>query len=420
VIIPTLADVRALDAADPLGPLRDLFDLPDGLTYLDGNSLGALPRATAGRLHEVVTTEWGRGLIRSWDDAHWFDAPRRLGDKLAPLIGAAPGEVAVSDCTSVNLYKALHAAMSTVDPERSIIVVERDAFPTDRYVAQAVAHRFGADLHLVERDNLYEALSPHVGVLLVSEIDYRTGHWCEMAEVTASAHHEGIVTVWDLCHSVGAVPIDVHAAHADYAVGCTYKYLNGGPGAPAFVWSHPRHADRRSSPITGWWSHAEPFAMSRTFTAGEGATAWLTGAQPILALAALDCGLDTVLAGAPAGEMSALRAKSVALTELFLTLVDARLGDQLEVITQRDPTRRGSQVSLAHPDAYGVVQALAARGVVGDVRGGSTPDADLARFGFAPLYTRFVDVWQAVDQLAEVLGADEHKDPAYAIRRTVT
>lgn len=416
----SLADAERLDSADPLRSLRDLFALPAGTIYLDGHSLGALPAITAARLAAVVADEWGTGLIGSWNEAGWFTLPTDLGDTLAPLIGAGPGEVAVTDATSVNLYKVLHAAMQTADPERSIIVAEREAFPTNLYIAASAARQHQADLRLVDRADIHEALSHHVGAVLLSEVDSRTGDRLDMGELTAAAHHEGIVAVWDLCHSAGAVPVDLHAAGADYAVGCTYKYLCGGPGSPSFVWAHPRHAGRAHQPLTGWWSHAAPFDMTPDYRPAERAASWLTGTQPVLALAAMGCGLATVLAGAPGGDMAAIRAKSVALTELFIALVDDRLGDAVEVVTPRESDRRGSHVSLAHPDAYGVVQALIARGVVGDVRVGANGAPDLARFGIAPMYVGYADVWRAVDQLAAVLAADEHRRPAHATRRPVT
>lgn len=319
--LKTLEDCRALDAQDPLYPLRAQFTLPAGVIYLDGNSLGVLPKSTAARVAEVITQEWGQDLIRSWNSAGWFEAPRCAGDKIARLVGAEPNEVVATDSTSINLFKVLSAAlhMAAQDtPQRKTIVSERSNFPTDLYIAEALCRERGCTLKLVEPDEVAGALTADVAVLMLTHVNYRTGAMHDMAAVTRAAHDAGILTVWDLAHSAGAVPVDLTGAKADFAVGCGYKYLNGGPGAPAFVWVAPRHADRFWQPLAGWWGHATPFAFTPDYQPAPGIGRYLCGTQPIISLAALDCGLDTLLAAEPLGGMPALRAKSLALTDLFI------------------------------------------------------------------------------------------------------
>ncbi len=311
----TLEDCRQLDAQDPLRDLRHQFDLPDGVIYLDGNSLGVLPSATAARVAEVVTQEWGQGLIRSWNSAGWFDAPRRAGDKIARLVGAGPNEVVATDSTSINLFKVLSAALNMARedaPQRNTVVSERSNFPTDLYIAEALCRERGCTLKLVEPEEIAASLTTDVAVLMLTHVNYRTGAMHDMAGVTAAAHAAGILTVWDLAHSAGAVPVDLTGAQADFAVGCGYKYLNGGPGAPAFVWVHPTHADRFWQPLAGWWGHAAPFTFNADYQPAPGITRYLCGTQPIISMAALECGLDTLLAAEPLGGMAALRAKSLA------------------------------------------------------------------------------------------------------------
>jgi kynureninase len=410
----TRDDCLALDARDPLAPLRAQFDIPDGLIYLDGNSLGVLPKATPARVAEAVRDEWGRGLIGSWNAAGWIELPRRLGDKVARLVGARPGEVVVADSTSVNLYKVLSAAIALAPRGRRSIVSERHNFPTDLYIAERLAAQHGLYLKLVDADGIEAALHD-AAVLLLTEVNYRTGALHDMRALTRAAHAAGALAVWDLAHSAGALPVDLHGADADFAVGCGYKYLNGGPGAPAFLWVHPRHAGAFVQPLAGWMGHAAPFEFTPGYQPAEGVARYLCGTPPVLALAALDCGLDSVLAAEPLGGLSALREKSVALTALFIDLVEARCAG-LRLVTPRDARRRGSQVCLAHDDgAYAMVQALIARDVVGDFRA-----PDILRFGFTPLYTRYVDVWDAVEHLHQVLDAGEWREPRFNQRSTVT
>jgi kynureninase len=424
----TRDDCLALDRDDPLAPLRERFVVPEGLIYLDGNSLGVLPRATAARLAEVVQREWGEGLIGSWNSAGWIDLPRRIGDKIAGLVGAAAGELVVADSTSVNLYKVLSAAAQIAGqdaPARRTLVSERSNFPTDLYIAESVCRQHGWQLELLEAGALEARLAQgDVALLMLTHVNYRTGRMHDMAALTRAAHAAGTLAVWDLAHSAGAVPVDLHAADADFAIGCGYKYLNGGPGAPAFVWAHPRHAERFWQPLSGWMGHALPFAFTPDYRPAPGIARYLCGTPPILALAALECGVDSVLAAAPQGGMAALRAKSLALTALFIELAEARCaGHDLALVTPRAEVERGSQVCLARSEgAYAVVQALIARGVVGDYREGDAAAQlpDILRFGVTPLYTRFVDAWDAVEQLRQVLAGGEWREPRFHRRSAVT
>ncbi len=437
----TLQDCRALDAADPLRHLRHHFHLPRGVIYLDGNSLGVLPKAAVSRVADAVQKEWGEGLIRSWNAAGWVDMPQRLGDQIAPLIGAQAGEVVATDSTSINLYKVLSAAlhMTTQDApqQRRVVVSERNNFPTDLYIAQALCHEKGFDLQLVAADNLLAALNAKPAVLMLTHVNYRTGAMHDMAAITAAAHAQNTLCVWDLAHSAGAVPVDLHGADADFAVGCGYKYLNGGPGAPAFVWVHPRHASRFTQPLAGWWGHAAPFAFVPGYEPAPGIARYLCGTQPVLSMTALACGLDVFTQAQPVGGMAALRAKSLALTDLFIELVQARCdGHGLSLVTPRAHAQRGSQVCWSRTPpgtvsgesgAYAIVQALIARGVIGDFRAGDasasatgTDAKDILRFGFTPLYTAFEDVWHAVEHLREVLETGEWQQPQFGQKNAVT
>ncbi len=429
----TQQDCRALDAQDPLRKLRHQFTLPEGVIYLDGNSLGVLPNTTASRVAKVVTEEWGQGLIRSWNSAGWFDMPQRLGNKIAKLIGAAPGEVVATDSTSINLFKVLSTALSmaAIDmPERKVLVSERSNFPTDLYIAEALCKERGLTLLLVDAQDIEAALTPDVAVLMLTHVNYRTGAVHDMNAITTLAHTKGILTVWDLAHSAGAVPVDLTSAKADFAVGCGYKYLNGGPGAPAFVWVNPKHAARDVwQPLAGWWGHSAPFAFTPEYQPAAGINRYLCGTQPILNMTALECGLDTVLAAQPLGGMNALRKKSLALTDLFITLVEERCaGHGLGLATPRAHGQRGSQVCLTkHEGAYAIIQALIARGVIGDFRAGDpstgsgrTGSLDILRFGFTPLYIGFEDVWNAVEHLRQVLESGEWKQDQFNQKSAVT
>ena len=422
----TLETCQTLDAQDPLRPLRDLFSLPEGVIYLDGNSLGVLPKTAAARVAEVVTQEWGQGLIRSWNSAGWFDMPQRMGDKIAALIGADAGEVVATDSTSINLFKVLSAALTIAQqdaPQRKTIVSERSNFPTDLYIAQALCAERGFTLKLIESEEIAASLTSEVAVLMLTHVNYRTGAMHDMAAITQLAHAAGALTVWDLAHSAGAVPVALKADGADFAVGCSYKYLNGGPGAPAFVWVNPKHAERFWQPLAGWWGHAAPFEFTPDYRPAPGINRYLCGTQPILSMAALECGLDTFAAAQALGGMAALRQKSLALTDLFIELVEQRCaGHGLGLATPRVHAQRGSQVCLTRQTgAFAIVQALIARGVIGDFRAGDgQAHPDILRFGFTPLYIGFEDVWHAVEHLKQVLETGEWQAPEFNQKHTVT
>lgn len=388
--------------------VRDRFVLPDGTVYLDGNSLGALPRGVAERVREVVEDQWGQQLISSWNAAGWIDLPRRVGAKIARLIGADADEVVVTDSTSVNLFKLIVAA-ARLRPDRRVILIEPSTFPTDAYMAASVARMLGLELRWCDPGDPLAAVDDDTAVLCLTHVDFRTGRLFDAATITRGVHDAGALMLWDLCHTAGAVPIDLRGIDADLAVGCSYKYLNGGPGAPAYCFVARRLQDTIDQPLSGWFGHAEPFTMARDYAPATGVARLQSGSPVIVSLAALDAALDAFDGVRPAD----LRAVSVSLTSLFIELVQART--DLEVVTPPVPEQRGSQVSLRHPQAHGVVQALIARGVVGDFR---TPD--LARFGFAPMYVRHVDVWDAVEHLVGVLQDREFDAPAYVNRAAVT
>ena len=406
-------DFAALDRLDPLAPLRDKFLLPPGVIYLDGNSLGALPRSTPGRLSRVIEQEWGGDLIKSWNRHGWMAMPQRVGGKIARLIGADEGEVVVAESTSINVFKVLAAALK-MRPGRRVIVSEAGNFPTDLYMVEGLAELLdqGHTLRLVAADDLAQALDGAAAVLLLTHVNFRTGAMHDMLALTAAAHAAGALAIWDLCHSAGAVPVDLNGARADFAIGCGYKYLNGGPGAPAFVYAAARHHGQEPQPLYGWLSHAAPFEFAAGYRPAAGIGQYLVSSPPILSLAALEEGVDLMLQV----DLAQLRAKSIALTEAFIALVEARCaGLGLALATPRDSACRGSQVSFAHEHGYALMQALIARGVVGDFR---TPD--LLRFGFTPLYIRHVDVWDAAETLREVLVSDAWRRPEFQNRAAVT
>ncbi|HUR88998.1 MAG TPA: kynureninase [Ramlibacter sp.] len=416
----TLQDCRALDAKDPLRALRGLYVVPEGVVYLDGNSLGVMPKTVPDRIARAVNEEWADGLIRSWNSAGWYEMPQRLGDKIATLIGARPGEVVATDTTSINLYKVLSAAITIAQSNgkaRRAIVSERSNFPTDLYIAQALCKERGCELRLVDDAQVAPALARDVAVLMLTHVNYRTGAMLDMAALTRAAHDAGALTIWDLCHSAGAVPVDLHASNADFSIGCGYKYLNGGPGAPAFVWVHPRHRERFEQPLSGWWSHAAPFEFTHEYRPAPGIARYLCGTQPVLSMTALECGLDTFLAAQELGGMEALRRKSLALTDLYIQLVEERCAHGgFTIVTPREHALRGSQVCLSRNEgSYAIVQALIARGVIGDFRA-----PDIARFGFTPIYTSFEDVWNAAEHLKQVLDAEEWRRPEFNMKNAVT
>ncbi|WP_019938797.1 kynureninase [Bordetella sp. FB-8] len=406
------------DGQDPLARLKSHFALPPGVIYLDGNSLGAMPRSAHARSARVIEQEWGVGLIRSWNSADWFELPSRLGNKLGRLIGAGDDEVVVTDTTSLNIFKSLAAALRIqrqAHPARRVIVSERDNFPTDLYMIQGMIDLLqqGYTLRLIDApDGLEQAIDEDVAVLLLSHVNYRTGYMHDMAVTTAMAHRCDVLTIWDLAHSAGAVPVDLARAQADFAVGCTYKYLNGGPGAPAFIWVAARHRDRFWQPLSGWWGHSHPFDMAADYQPADGIRRYLCGTQPVVSMALVECGLDIALEA----DMSQVREKSLALTDLFISLVQARChGHPLILITPRDHAIRGSHVSLRHPQGFAVMQALIARGVIGDYR-----EPGVLRFGVTPLYLGYADIWDAVEILKDILDTGSWDRPAFHRRARVT
>ena len=405
----SLAQAQALDAADPLRHFRERSTLPEGVIYLDGNSLGALPRATPARVAEVVAQEWGQGLIRSWNDSDWITLPQRVGAKIARLIGAAPDEVVACDSTSVNLYKALAAALA-LRPGRKVILSEPGNFPTDLYVVQGLERLGLAELRLVEPERLAEAIDADVAAVMLTHVHYKSGRVHDMAALTAAAHAKGALAVWDMSHSAGALELDLTACNADLAVGCGYKYLNGGPGAPAFIYAAARHHAALANPLSGWMGHAAPFAFAEAYTPAPGMTRMLSGTPPVLGLAALEVGIDLLT---EAG-MAALTAKSRALTQFFIAAM-AEHAPALDLASTADPAQRGNQVSFRHCQAYAICQAAIAAGVIGDFR-----DLDILRFGFAPIYVGFADAWNAARIVGEIVASRAWDRPEFRIRNAVT
>ena len=409
----TREEAQALDAADPLARFADAFALPEGVIYLDGNSLGPPPLSAQARLAEAARAEWGEGLIRSWNTAGWIDAPLRVGGKIARLIGAGPHEVAVADSTSVNLFKLAAGALS-LRSGRTTILSETGNFPTDLYTLEGLAALLGdrARLKAVPPEELAKAIDEDTAVVVLTHIHYKSARRWDMAAITAAAQARGALVLWDLCHSVGAVAVDLNGANADLAVGCSYKYLNGGPGAPAFLFVAERHQGAIRSPLTGWMGHAAPFAFEDGYRPAADIRAQITGTPPILALAALEAGVDLQLEADPAR----VEAKGRALTDLFIREVEARCTDPALVLASpRDAARRGLHVSFAHPQGYALVQALIARGVIGDFRA-----PDIARFGFSPLFLSFAQAWDAAAELCDVLHSRAWDSPQFRTRAAVT
>ena len=407
------AALAALDAADPLAPMRDRFALPEGVIYLDGNSLGPLPKATPGAIEELVRRQWGEDLITSWTRHRWVDLPSRVGAKIGRLIGAGPGEVLVADSISVNLFKLISAALH-LRPGRTVVISERSNFPTDLYVAQGLQALLGErlELRVVDGDAIAAALDQDTALLMLTHVDYRSGRMHDMAALTAAAHEAGALVLWDLAHSVGALPLTLARDHVDLAVGCGYKFLNGGPGAPAFLYVAERWQDDVRQPLSGWFGHRDPFAFEPAYRPAMGIDRFQTGTPPVLGLKALEVGVDLLCEVDPA----AMRAKSRALGDCLISLVEARCaGRGLVLASPRDSEQRGAQVAFRHPEGYPVMQALIARGVIGDFRA-----PDLVRFGLAPLYLRFVDLWDAVEILRDVLDQRAWDRPEFKQRASVT
>ena len=404
----TLAEARAADAADPLRPLRDRFHLPEGLIYLDGNSLGPLPRAAVARQRAVVEEEWGEELIRSWNSRDWIGMPRRVGAKIAPLIGAKPHEVLVADSTSVNLFKLLVAAARLSD--RKILLSEAGNFHTDLHIASGVADLLGLDLDIAPRAGIEDRIGADTNLLLLTHVHYKTAERFDMARITALARAAGATTIWDLSHSVGAVPLHLNEAGAELAIGCGYKYLNGGPGAPAFLYVAEHLQEKLVSPLRGWMGHAEPFAFTDDYRPAAGVERFLAGTPPILGLAALESALDAF----EGVTLERLWTKSIALFDVLHGLMEQKCPD-FACISPRGPEQRGSHISFSHPNAFEICQALIAAGVIGDFRA-----PDVIRFGLTPLYLGFEDVWHGIDRLAKIMASESWREPKYAVRGKVT
>jgi kynureninase len=395
-----LSDVEALDRLDPLRAFRSRFVLPTGVIYLDGNSLGALPLAVVTHLGEVVANQWGEGLIRSWDLHDWIELPARVATKICPLIGAPPGTVVATDSTSVNLFKVLAVALEK-RRGRPLVLTEQGNFPTDHYIAEGVTRLMDRELRAVATKELASALGPQVAVLLLTEVNYRTGSRHDMALLTRCAHEAGALVIWDLCHSAGAFPIDLVSTGADFAVGCGYKYLNGGPGAPSFVYVAPEHLEGLQQPLSGWLGHASPFAFAPAYEPAAGIGAMRSGTPPILSMAALDAALDIF----DDVDLAAVKRKADQLFEVFVTEASA-LAPELTLLTPTDPERRGSQVSFRFREACPAIQALMAAGVIGDFR-----QPDVMRFGFAPLYLSHTEVWRAAALLGHIMQTRAWENP---------
>ncbi|RED15159.1 kynureninase [Parasphingopyxis lamellibrachiae] len=408
----SLDDARALDAADPLAGMRERFLLPEGIIYLDGNSLGALPKATIAAQKDVVERQWGTDLIRSWNDNGWIGAPQRIGAKIATLIGAEPHEVIVTDSVSVNLFKLIIAA-TRLNADRSQILTEPGNFPTDLYTADGAAGLLANHIvHTEQAGDLVDALGPDTALMLLTHVHYKSGARHDMQLLTEEAHEAGALALWDLSHSVGAIPIDLGGCEVDLAVGCGYKYLNGGPGAPAFLYVREDLQDQLRSPLSGWMGHEAPFEFRDDYVPAPGISRFLCGTPPILNMLALESGVD-LFADI---DMDAVVAKSAALFDLFETRIEERCGDHgLELITPRDAAHRGSHISYRHPNGWPIMQALIERRVIGDFRA-----PDILRFGLTPLYTSFADIWQAVEILGEILDSGIWRDTRFAEKTAVT
>ena len=401
-----------MDDADVLAPLRDAFSLNEGEIYLDGNSLGPVSASVRRRVNEVLDVEWGRGLVRGWNDAGWMAEPTRLGNRLAPLIGARPGEVLVADTLTFLIAKLIGAALEQ-RPDRHVVLTDAANFHSDIYIIEAMCQRAGRKVTMktIDRERLDEELNDDVALVELTQVDYRTGESLDMAGITEKVHAAGALMLWDFAHSAGAVPLDVTGADVDFAAGCGYKYLNGGPGAPAFLYVRKSWQGVLRNPLPGWLGHARPFDFELAYEPADGVQAFVTSSPSIVALAALDGALDIW----DRTSMTEVRAKSLAMTDLFIQLVEDRLPGVFEVVTPREHHKRGSQVALRHTEGYAIIQSLIENGVIGDFRA-----PDICRFGFTPLYLRFVDVFDAVERIVGVMDAESFRDPRFTVRNAVT
>ena len=390
-------DLEELDRQDPLRIFRDEFSIPEGTLYFDGNSLGALPKATPARIKEVVAEEWGNKLVTSWNSAGWFSLPETIGNKIAKLIGANDGEVVCVDGTGLNIFK-LHAVALKMRPDRKVILMEGSSFPTDAYITQGLIDQLGQhhEIRFVEKDEILEAITDDVALVSLTQVHYKMGHLLDMKAITQKAHNVGALVLWDLCHTAGALPVALNQCDVDFAVGCTYKFLNGGPGAPGYLFVAKRHQGHETQPLTGWWSHEKPFAFERNYQPKKDIGQYLSGTQPIISLAPVEVGVDMLFRA----DMDAIRQKSLALGDTFIRLVEEHLADyEFTVASPTDAAERGSQVSLRSEHGYPIMQALIEVGVIGDFRA-----PDIMRFGLTPLYMRYTDLWDAVMKLKTIMG----------------
>ncbi|MCU4351740.1 kynureninase [Acinetobacter ursingii] len=409
---------RYWDEEDELKHLKDEFVLPEGVVYLDGNSLGARPKKSLAYAQHIIQQQWGEDLINSWNKADWWGLPIRLGDKVGQLIGANAGETIISDSTTLNLFKVLSAAVKIQAekyPDRKVIVAEKEVFPTDIYIIEGFIDLInqGYRIELINgADDLAEVLASEVAVVVLSHVNYRTGYLYDMTDINRQIHATNALVIWDLCHSVGAVAMDLNQSESDFAIGCTYKYLNGGPGSPALLWVNAKHTEKFWQPLSGWWGHKKPFDMAQHYQPADSIRRYLCGTQPIISMSLIECGLDIFLKTS----MQKIRAKSLKLTDLFIALVHQECAEfGFELITPLDHHDRGSHVSYRHAHGYEIIQALIARGVIGDYR-----EPEVLRFGVTPLYLGFEDIWQAVKQLKAIMLHNEWKNESYLVRAAVT
>jgi kynureninase len=407
-------DVIELDAKDPLAGFRNEFDLEDGLIYLDGNSLGPLPKSVPARLQTAITEEWGKDLITSWNKNNWFELSQNTGEMIAGIIGGGEGQVVAADGTSINIFKILAAGLK-LNSGRNRIVSETGNFPTDLYIAEGLRDLVGpqsCEVVLVDEENIIDAVDDQTAIVLITQVNFRSGRMHDMAAVTRSIQEKGALVCWDLCHSAGAVPVDLDGCNADFAVGCGYKYLNGGPGAPAFLYVAKRHLGKTRQPLSGWHGHKAPFNFDVGYEPAGGIDRFLCGTQPVLSMIALHESMKMW----SRVDMLALREKSIALTDLFIELVENKCaGMGFDLASPCDANKRGSQVAFSHEDGYPIMQALIAAKVIGDFRA-----PDILRFGFTPLYTRYVDVWDAVERLKDIMLSKRYDTPEFRQKSAVT
>ncbi len=408
------SDCEKLDQQDRLACFREEFSLPYDDIYMSGNSLGAMPKKAITKAQEIITEHWGKSLIKSWNIHNWFTLSQTIGDKLAPTIGANEGEVVVTDATGINIFKVVSAAL-TLNPTRNKIVMEGSNFPTDNYTVQGLVKLLGDTIEIVfaeEEEGILAAIDESVAVVCITQVHYKSGRLLDMKKITEKTQACGSISVWDLCHSGGALPIDLNACNVDFAIGCTYKYYNGGPGSPAFIFCAKRHQGKALQPLTGWYSHAQPFAFERDYRPADNINQMLSGTQGIISLAVSEIGIDITARA----EMQELRAKSQKMGDLFIQLIDQECAQfDFNIISPRDADRRGSQVAMSHKEGYAIVQALIAAGVMGDFRA-----PDTLRFGLTPLYLRYIDVWDAVARLKNIMENETYKEEEFNRKLAVT